>query len=119
MFSTKRLCLICDIDTITNPETLDKEKVVANAKKVICDQDLVGIQTQTLAQMQGMTFVYSVVIDRMYYNKQKYIYIDGQVYEIKNVAPARLPKDCKLNVSVFEDEDIKNAIKEFVDNENI
>ena len=51
----------------------------------------------------------------MFYNDQKYLYIDGKVYVISSIAPASKDKDCKLNVSVLDDKDIENAIKEYLD----
>ena len=115
MFSNKKLAIICDIKTVTDPKTLDKKKVVENVKKVICDKDLVGVQTQQLAQLQNMVFAYSLVVDRMFYTNQKYIYLENILYKIQSVGKARLPKDCTLNVIEFDDFDIKNAIEEWLD----
>ena len=114
MFSNKRLVVICDMTSTIDAETGDRKKVVANATKVISNKTLVGIQTQQLAQSQGMNFQYSVEIDRMFYKEQKYLYMENKLYEIKNVSPAKLPKDCKLNVVVLNDENIENAIKEWL-----
>lgn len=114
MFSSKKLIVICDITSVQDEETGDRVRVVANGKKVIGDKTLVGINTQTLAQLQNMNFNYSIVIDRMFYKDQKYLYVDNKLYKIQNVAPAKLPKDCKLNVAELEDEDIKNAIERWL-----
>ena len=114
MFSNKRLVVVCDMEYEHDPSNGDEVVSVKNAKRIICSKELVGIQTQQLAQSQNMFFNYSVVIDRMFYNEQKYIYMDGKVYEIKSISPAKLPKDCKLNVSVIEDTRIKKAIEEWL-----
>ena len=111
MFSNKVMVAICDIKTETDPTTLDKTKTVDNARKVVCEKELVGVQTQQLAQSQNMNFRYSIVVDRMFYNNQKYLYLENELYKIETVTPGKLPKDCKLIVSVFEDEDIKYAIE--------
>ena len=114
MFSNKRLILLCDITSTQDEETGDRIRVVSNAKKIISKKELTGVNTQMLAQMQGMTFNYSIEVDRMFYKDQKYLYIDNTLYKIQSVSPAKLPKDCRLNVSEFHDENIENAIKEWL-----
>lgn len=116
MFNTKRQIIICDMTSTQDEVTGDRVRVVANVRKVIGDKQLVGINTQTLAQLQNMNFNYSIEIDRMYYNDQKYLYTNSKLYKIQNVAPAKLPHNCKLNVSELEDEDIKTAIEEWLNN---
>lgn len=113
MFTNKKLVLICDFTRTVDMETGDTKKSVVNATRIMGSVELVGIQTQQLAQVQNMTFQYSIVIDRMFYKQQKYLYLENQLYEIKNVSAARLPQDCKLNVVVLQDKDIIEAIKEF------
>lgn len=114
MISKKKLILLCDFENQVDAETGDRKKVVVNARKFIGSKELVGVQTQILSQLQNMSFQYSIVIDRMFYNNQKYLYIDNKVYVISSIAPASLDKDCKLNVSVIQDEDLENAIKEYL-----
>ena len=109
MISNKKLIILCDFTSIQDEETGDRLKVIANVKKVMGDKELAGVNTQMLAQMQDMTF------NRMFYKDQKYLYIDNTLYKIQSVTPAKLPKDCKLNVSEFHDENIENAIKEWLD----
>ena len=114
MFSNKKLIVICDISSTQDEETGDRVRVVVNAKKIVGEEELAGVNTQMLAQMQDMTFNYSIVVDRMFYKDQKYLYIDNTLYKIQSVSPAKLPKDCRLNVSEFHDENIENAIKEWL-----
>ena len=114
MFSPKRLVVLCDMDSIQDDNTGDRTRVVVNARKIIGDKQLVGVNTQTLAQIQNMTFNYSIEVDRMFYNDQKYLYINNKLYKIQTVSPAKHPKDCKLNVSEFNDEDIKRAIERWL-----
>ena len=115
MLSNKRLIFLCDITSTQDEETGDRIRIVSNAKKIMGDKELTGVNTQMLAQMQDMTFNYSIVVDRMFYKDQKYLYIDNTLYKIQSVSPAKLPKDCRLNVSEFHDENIENAIKEWLD----
>ena len=117
MISRKKLILLCDFESKVDYETGNRVKKVVNARKVIGSKELVGVNTQILSQLQNMTFNYSIVIDRMFYNDQKYLYIDGKVYVISSIAPASKDKDCKLNVSVLDDKDIENAIKEYLEND--
>lgn len=114
MYTTKRQILICDINSVQDKETGNRKKVVANAKKIVCDKDFVGIVTQQLAQSQNMVFQYTLELDRMFYNNQKYIYLEKNVYEIKNLAKGSKPHLCKLSVTALHDEDIKRAIEEYL-----
>ena len=114
MFSNKRLILLCDFTSVQDEETGDRIRVIVNVKKIIGEKELAGVNTQMLAQMQDMIFNYSIVVDRMFYKDQKYLFIDNTLYKIQSVSPAKFPKDGKLNVSEFHDENIENAIKEYL-----
>lgn len=114
MYSSKRTVYICDITSVTDKETGDRKKSVENGTIVIGIKDLVGIQTQQLAQAQNMNFNYSIEIDRMFYSNQKYLYMERTLYEIKNVAKASRPQNCKLNVVALNDADIKMAVEEWI-----
>lgn len=114
MQSNKRLVILCDMTSIQDEETGDRLRVVTNARKVVGSKQLVGINTQTLAQMQNMNFNYTIEIDRMFYKDQKYLYIDNKLYKIQNISPAKLPQNCKLQISELQDEDIKDAIERWL-----
>lgn len=114
MFTNRKYVVICDIDTEQDIDTGDLTYTVANATKCMVDVDLVGVQTQQLAQIQNMTFNYSIVVGRMFYNNQKYLWLEGQLYEIKGLGLAKLPKDCKLNVVITHNENIEAAIEEYL-----
>ena len=114
MFSRKKLIILCDLDSIQDEDTGDRKRVVKNVRKIAGDKDFAGIQSQTLAQMQGMTINYSITIDRMFYNEQKYLYMNKKLYKIQTAAPSKQTKDCKLNVIEFEDANIKSAIEEYL-----
>ena len=114
MFSEHRLVMLCDVDTIQDEETGDRKRVVVHALKVIGRKNFAGVQTQQLGQLQNMTFQYTIEIDRMYYQNQKYLWLENGLYEVKALAPAKEPKDCKLLVVKLDDEDIENAIKGYL-----
>ena len=114
MFSEQRLVLLCDIDSIVDEETGDRKRVVVHANKVIGRKNLAGVQTQQLGQLQNMTFQYTIEIDRMYYQGQKYLWLENGLYEVKTLTPAKEPKDCKLLVVKLDDADVENAIKEYL-----
>ena len=114
MFSEQRLVMLCDIDTSIDEETGDRKRVVVHAHKVIGRKNLAGVQTQQLGQLQNMTFQYTIEIDKMYYQGQKYLWLENGLYEVKTLTPAKLPKDCKLNIVKLEDADVENAIREYL-----
>ena len=114
MFSEQRLVMLCDIDTSIDEETGDRKRVVVHAHKVIGKKNLAGVQTQQLGQLQNMTFQYTIEIDKVYYQSQKYLWLENGLYEVKTLTPAKLPKDCKLNIVKLEDKDVENAIREYL-----
>ena len=114
MFSEQRLVMLCDVDTIQDEETGDRKRVVVHANKVIDKKNLAGVQTQQLGQLQNMTFQYTIEIDRMFYQGQKYLWLENGLYEVKTLTPAKLPKDCKLNIVKLDDADVENAIREYL-----
>jgi len=117
MFNTKRLVVLCDIDSTQSADNGDRVRIVTNAIKTIGEKTIAGVNTQTLAQLQNMSFSYSIIVDKMYYSDQKYLFVDDKVYKIQSVTPAKLNKDCKLNVVEFSDANIENAIKEWLFND--
>lgn len=114
MYSSRRTVYICDMTSIVDKETGDRKRAVTNGRIVVGIKDLVGIQTQQLAQSQNMSFQYSIEIDRMFYSNQKYLYLEKTLYEIKNVSKASKSQNCKLNVVALNDPDIKKAIEEWI-----
>ena len=50
----------------------------------------------------------------MFYNEQKYLYVDNSLFTIQSVSPAKQPKDCKLNVMALDDLEIKTAIEGWI-----
>lgn len=114
MFSEQRLVMLCDVDTIQDEETGDRKRVVVHAHKLIGKKNLAGVQTQQLGQLQNMTFQYTIEIDKMYYQGQKYLWLENGLYEVKTLTPAKLPKDCKLNIVKLDDADVENAIREYL-----
>lgn len=118
MFSTKKVLIICNLSSVIDPETGNRKKSVVDGKIIICDKDLVGLQTQQLAQSQNMLFSNSLEIDRMHYNEQKYCYIDGNLFEIKTLTKGSKTHLMKLNVIVNNDAEIKQLVEEWI-NANI
>ena len=114
MFSEQRLVMLCDVDTLQDEETGDRKRVVVHAIKLIGKKNLAGVQTQQLGQLQNMTFQYTIEIDKMYYQGQKYLWFENGLYEVKTLTPAKLPKDCKLNIVKLDDADVENAIREYL-----
>ena len=114
MFSNIRAIIICNITSITDSTTGNRTKIVESGKYIAANKQLVGIMTQQLAQAQNMNFSYSVEVDKMFYNNQKYLYMDNTLYEIKNISPAKDFHRCKLNVQALQDSEIKEAIERWI-----
>lgn len=52
------------------------------------------------------------------YTSEKYLYLDGQLYEVKTIGKARNASDMLLHVQKLNDPEIKKAVEEW-QNENL
>ena len=114
MFTTKRLLLLANVDNTQNPINGDREYTVSSVQKIICDVNLVGIQTQQLGSTQGIAYTNSLEIDKMRFRKQKYCYYDNTLYEIKGRSKAKDVHKMLLNVVECNDEKVKTAIENYL-----
>jgi hypothetical protein len=114
MFSELKQVMLCDINSVVDKDTGDRKKTVVNSLKFVGRKNLAGVQTQQLGQLQNMSFQYTIEIDKMFYQGQKYLWFENSLYEVKTLTPAKLPKDCKLNIVKLEDADVENAIREYL-----
>lgn len=116
MLTGKKAVAIVDIDTVKNVETGDRESVVSGGIYGTYTVDLVGVSTAMLGQSQGFNLSYSVVLPRMNYSGEKYVYFDGNLYEIKALSKAKKTNEMTLNVQELTDRDKKTAIEEWIAN---
>ncbi len=111
--------IIADTESVQDPATGDRKKRVTHAKVIAANVELVGINTAQIGQVQGFNLAYSITVKRIFYGKQKFLYFDGVLYEIKTMGKAKLPSDMLLNVQVSNDTTAKAAIDEWISNANI
>ena len=104
--------ILANVESVQNAENGDRTKRVTDA------MELVGIQTAQLVQIQGFTLSFSVEIPRIMYTSEKYLYLDGQLYEVKTIGKARNASDMLLHVQKLNDPEIKKAVEEW-QNENL
>lgn len=116
MITGKKAVAIVDIDTVKNVETGDRESVVSGGIYGTYTVDLVGVSTAMLGQSQGFNLSYSVILPRMNYSGEKYVYFDGNLYEIKALSKAKKANEMTLNVQELTDSDKKKAIEEWITN---
>jgi hypothetical protein len=115
MMTGKRLYAIVNIDSGTQDDTTgDRTKTVVSGKKIVDRVDLVGVNTAQLGQAQGFNFSYSVEIYRILYHNEKYLYFDGEVYEVKGLSKAKDEAKMLLNVQHLPDADVKQAIEQWL-----
>ena len=114
MITGKKLLVLANVESVQNAETGDRTKEVTNGKKIAGTVELVGVQTAQLGQVQGFNFNYSVEVLRVHYNKEKYLYFDSDVYEIKTTGKAKEKNKMLLNVQKFEDTETKSAIERWL-----
>lgn len=111
----RRLYALVNIDSNTQDDaTGDRVKAVVSGKKIVDKVEFVGVNTAQLGQAQGFNFAYSVEIYRIVYKNEKYIYFDGEVYEVKGVGKAKDEAKMLLNVQRLTDAEIKGAIERWI-----
>ena len=113
MLTGVKRVIIADTESVQNPVTGDRKKRVTRAKAIAATVELVGIHTAQLAQVQGFNLSYSVEVNRVLYGHEKFMYFDGELYEIKTMGKAKSPVDMLLNVQVSNDASAKAAIEEW------
>ena len=110
--------ILANVESVQNAENGDRAKRVTGAKVLAKTVELVGIQTAQFGQIQGFTLSFSVEIPRIMYTSEKYLYFDGQLYEVKTIGKARNASDMLLHVQKLNDPEIKKAV-EVWQNENL
>ena len=96
-------------------KTGDRSKKVTNAKAIACTVELVGVNTAQLGQMQGFTLSFSIIVPRVQYASEKYLYFDKAAYEIKTFGKAKSESEMLLNVQKCDDKAVQAAIEEWID----
>lgn len=114
MITGVKYTVLANVESVQNAETGDRTKEVAKGKKLASIVELVGVQTAQLGQTQGFNLNYSVEILRVQYGKEKYLYFDGDLYEIKTTGKAKEKTKMLLNVQQSGDAEIKQAIERWL-----
>jgi len=114
MITGKKLYALVNIGSEVDPLTGDRVKMVTSGKKLVDNVELVGVNTAQLGQAQGFNLSFSVEIFRAFYGHEKYLYFDGNVYEIKHLSKAKQPLKMLLNVQKIQDAEIKAAIERWL-----
>ena len=116
MLTGKKAVAIVDIDTVKDPDTGDRKDTVARGIYGTYTVELVGVNTAMLGQSQGFNLSYSIILPRINYNGEKYVYFDDELYEVKTLSKAANANDMTLNVQNLTDSDKIAVIKEWIIN---
>lgn len=111
--------IIADTVSVQNPANGDRTKSVTRAKVIAANVELVGVQTAQVGQVQGFNLAYSITVNRVQYDSEKFLYFDGVLYEVKSMSKAKSPVDMLLNVQISNDTSVKAAIEEWIGNAGI
>lgn len=114
MVTGKKVCVLANIGSVLDAGTGDRTKKVTHGLKLVNNVELVGINTAQLGQQQGFNLTFSVKTYRVFYNGEKYLYFDGNLYEIKSLSKADTPAKMLLNVQKLDDGDIKKAVEDWL-----
>lgn len=116
MLTGKKAVAVIDIDTVKDTETGDRKDTVTRGIYGTYIVELVGVNTAMLGQSQGFNLSYSVILPRINYNGEKYVYFDDDLYEVKTLSKAASVNDMTLNVQKLTDSDKVTVIKEWIAN---
>lgn len=115
MITGKKLVSIVNVGTTLDPVTGDRLKGVTDGRRLALTVELVGVQTAQLGQAQGFNLAYSVEVGRVYYNNEKYVYFDDELYEIKSTGKAKTAAKMLIHVQKLSDADIRAAVVRWID----
>lgn len=115
MITGQKKYILANIESVQNPETGDRSKAVTSAKVLIDTIDFVGVLTAQLGQAEGYKLSYSVSIPRIQFNSEKYVYFDGNLYQVARVGKDKNPIKMVMHVSELDDLAIKSAIEDWID----
>lgn len=99
-----------DVDTEQNQATGERQKTVVARVKLNGEKSTVGMSTFWSATSANIRLDYSVTIRARMYDNQKYVYMEGKLYEVYNVAKAENPANLRLNVNELKDNELKELI---------
>ncbi len=118
MLTNPKICVFANVESVQDKDTGDRFKRVVSATRLVCTVDIVGVNTAQLGQIQGYTLSYSVEIMKALYKKEKFVYIDGALYEVKTLGKAKSKINMLLNVQEAQDPETKTAVEEWI-SENV
>ena len=101
-----------DVDTYQNTETGKRQKQVVARVKLNGEKSTVGMSTFWSATAANVNLDYTVMIRAKMYSRQKYLYMEGELYEIYNAAKADDPINIRLNVRELKDDELKELIED-------
>jgi len=113
MITGNKLYILADIGNVLDTETGDRVKTVVNGKILINNVELVGINTAQYGQSLGFNLSYSISINRINYDNERYLLLEDNLFEVKNISKAKLATKMLLNVEAVDDEEIKTAIEDW------
>ncbi len=119
MLTGVKRVIIADTESVQNPVNGDRKKRVTRAKVIAANVELVGVNTAQVGQVQGFNLAYSITVKRILYGKEKFVYFDDALYEVKTMGKAKSPVDMLLNVQVSNDTSAQVAIEEWKTNAGI
>lgn len=114
MIANPKICVFANVESLQDKETGDRVKRVVSANRLVCNVDIVGVNTAQLGQIQGFTLSYSVEIMRTLYKKEKFVYIDGVLYEVKTFGKAKSKINMLLNVQEVKDPETTTAVEAYL-----
>ena len=114
MLTGKKLIGLVDVDIVHDYDTGDETFKVIRGRKLAANVELVGVNTSQLAQVQGWQLKYSVEVERIVYNDEKYVFFDNKLYSIRTLTKAKSPNHMLLNVQEETDSMLLEVVKQWM-----
>jgi len=102
--------ILLDVESIQDDTTGDRLTNLVNYRKLNGEKTNVGMNTFFSAAAANVQLDYSVNIRARMYGNQKYVVIQGKLYEVYNVGKADDQVNTRLNVRQVNDNALKEAI---------
>lgn len=115
MLTGRKAVAIVDIDTVADKETGDRSKAVERGIYGVYAVELVGVNTAQLGQSLGFTLSYSIVVPRIVYSGERYVFFDGNLYTVQTLGKAKSETEMTLNVQELKDDKAVEAVRRWID----
>ena len=102
--------ILIDVKSIQNDVDGERVKEIVSLKKIIGEKNDVGMNTFFNATANNIQLEMSIRVRSRAYKKQKYVFIDNELYEVFNTGKGTSLNEKVLNIRRSKDVKLKESI---------